>query len=68
MLQIVYAYDEDGGIGKMVANQLVIGRSGEWLLPFWREMGGQNCTQMPSEHGKAGVLISNDKVCTITAV
>ena len=61
---MVYAYEEDGGIGKMVANQLAIGRSGEWLLPFWREMGGQNCSQNHAEHGKAGVLISYDKVCS----
>lgn len=60
---MVYPYEADGGIGKMVANQLVLGRSGEWILPFWREMGGQNCSQNHGEHGKAGVLISYDKVC-----
>ena len=60
---MVFAYEEDGGIGKMVANKLAIGSSGEWLLPFWREMGGQNCSQNHAEHGKAGVLISYDKVC-----
>lgn len=61
-MQLVYAFEEDGGIAKMVANKIVLGPKGEWLLPFWREMGGQNCMHSPSMHGKAGVLISHDQV------
>ena len=61
-MQTVYSFDEDGGIGKMVSNKPAIGPQGEWLLPFWREMGGHDCTHSPAMHGKAGVLISEDKV------
>lgn len=59
--QVIYSFEEDGGIGKMVSNKIAIGLRGEWLLPFWREMGGQYCKQAPAMHGRAGVLISEDK-------
>ena len=62
LLQIIYPFDEDGRIGKMIANKLIVGPDGQWLLPFWREMGGQDCLQSPSMHGKAGLLISANKV------
>lgn len=46
----------------MVANKMAIGPDGQWLLPFWREQGGEDCMESPDMHGKAGVLISEDKV------
>ena len=61
-LQVLLSFDLEGGIAKMVANKLAVGQDGRWLLPFWREMGGQNCTHSPSMHGKAGVLVSDDQV------
>ena len=60
--QIVYSFDSEDGIAKMVANKVASGPQAEWLLPFWREMGGHNCTNAPAMHGKAGVLISSDQV------
>lgn len=62
LLQTVASFDSEGGIAKMVANKLAVTASGKWLLPFWREMGGHDCTHAPAEHGKAGVLVSSDKV------
>jgi len=60
--QVVYPFEEDGGIAKMVANKVAIGPRGEWLLPFWREKGGQDCSNDTAWHGRAGVLISEDLV------
>ena len=36
-LQIIYSFDAEGGIPKVIANKLAIGTDGGWLLPFWRE-------------------------------
>jgi hypothetical protein len=59
----VYTYSEEGGIAKMIANKLRVGSDGQWLLPFWREMGGQpECNQQPALHGAPGVLASADQV------
>ena len=60
--QVVFSFDSEGGIAKMVANKIALGPKGEWLLPFWREMGGNDCTHAPGMHGRAGVLISEDQV------
>jgi hypothetical protein len=47
----------------MIANKLRVDASGRWLLPFWREMGGQpSCNTRPSLHGMPGLLVSTDKV------
>ena len=61
-MQVVYSFEKDGGIAKMVANKLAQGSRGEWLLPFWREKGGQECSNATAWHGRAGVLISEDLV------
>lgn len=55
------SFDEEGGIAKMVANKLGVDSSGQWLLPFWREMGGHNCTNAPGMHGVPGILLSSDQ-------
>lgn len=36
-LQVIYAFDAEGGIPKVIANKLAVGANGTWLLPFWRE-------------------------------
>ncbi|CAL8467786.1 g7324 [Coccomyxa elongata] len=60
--QMVYSFDEEGGIAKMIANKLTISSRGHWLLPFWREMGGQpECNMQPAKHGMPGLLVSPDK-------
>lgn len=59
----MYTYSDEGGIAKMVANKLRVGCDGRWLLPFWREMGGQpECNRQPGLHGAPGVLASADQV------
>lgn len=35
--QVVYSFDAEGGIPKVVANKLAVDTDGSWLLPFWRE-------------------------------
>jgi len=60
--QMVLAYDDEGGIAKMIANKLIRARDGSWVLPFWREMGGPAaCRQRPELHGEAGVLLTRDQ-------
>jgi hypothetical protein len=36
----LYSQDLDGNIPKLTANKLLVLRSGEWVLPFWRERSG----------------------------
>ena len=61
--QVVYSFDEEGGIAKMIANKLVVNSRGHFLLPFWREMGGQpECNRQAALHGMPGLLVSDDKV------
>ena len=61
--QAVYAYKDEGGIAKMIANKVRLTRDGQWLLPFWREMGGQAaCNTQPELHGAPGLLVSPDQV------
>ena len=63
--QAVYAYKDEGGIAKMIANHLKVTKDGQWLLPFWREMGGQaTCNTHPELHGVPGLLVSPDQVST----
>ena len=62
-LQVVYAFKDEGGIAKMIANKLRTTQEGHWLLPFWREMGGQaECNTRPELHGAPGLLVSPDQV------
>ncbi|KAK9797082.1 hypothetical protein WJX73_005306, partial [Symbiochloris irregularis] len=59
--KMLLSYDTEGGIAKMVSNKPAVSPEGHWLLPFWREMGGNNCTHSPGMHGKPGLLISSDQ-------
>lgn len=66
-MQNVIPYSTDGGIAKLSCNGVSLTRSGEWLLPIWREIGGgAPCQSVPKSakalHGVAGVLISSDQV------
>lgn len=61
--QVVYSFNEEGGIAKMIANKLMVNSRGTLLLPFWREMGGQpECDRQSQLHGIPGLLMSNDGV------
>ena len=61
--QVLFSWAELGGIAKLSCNQISINRAGEWLLPFWMELGGAApCQTVPKLHGVAGVLISPDQV------
>ena len=62
VLQVIYSYSDEGGIAKMLANRLGTIPGGGWVLPVWREMGGQQvCNKHPELHGAAGVLLSTDQ-------
>lgn len=62
VLQAIYSYSDEGGISKMLANHLGTTSGGDWVLPVWREMGGQQaCNMHPELHGAAGVLLSSDQ-------
>lgn len=62
MLQVIYSYSDEGGIAKMLANHLGTTPGGGWVLPVWREMGGQQaCNMHPELHGAAGVLHSSNQ-------
>ncbi len=66
--QMVMSYDDEGGIAKMIANQLTTARDGSWVLPFWREMGGAaECRQQAELHGLPGVLLSRDQARPVGA-
>ncbi|BDA41433.1 hypothetical protein COCOBI_02-2130 [Coccomyxa sp. Obi] len=55
-------WSAEGGIAKLACNGLSINAAGEWLLPYWRELGGgPACQKVPKLHGVAGVLISPDQ-------
>ncbi len=61
-MQVIYSYSDEGGIAKMLANHLGMTPGGGWMLPVWREMGGQQaCNTHPELHGAAGVLLSTDQ-------
>ena len=60
--QVIYSYGDEGGISKMLANHLGTTAAGNWVLPVWREMGGQQaCNMHPELHGAAGVLLSSNQ-------
>ena len=67
IMQEIIPYASDGGIAKLSCNGVSLTKDGEWLLPFWREIGGgAPCQSVPKSakalHGVAGVLISSDQV------
>jgi len=64
----LYAQEEDGNIPKVTANKMIELKTGEWLLPFWKENAllrktGPACRAMRGHQG-AGVLRSTDKGST----
>jgi hypothetical protein len=63
LAQVLDSWADQGGIAKLVCNQISINTRGEWLLPFWHELGGSMaCQQVPKLHGVAGVYITPDQV------
>ncbi len=53
----------EGGIARLTCNSISLNAKGEWLLPYWRELGGGPvCQKEPSLHGTAGGLITADQV------
>ena len=61
--QAIDSWSVEGGIAKLACNGLSYNAAGEWLLPYWRELGGgQQCQKVPKLHGVAGVLITGDQV------
>ena len=62
-VQTIVPWSYEGGIARLTCNGLSLNAEGEWLLPYWRELGGPPvCQQEPSLHGTAGVLITADQV------
>ena len=61
--QVIFPWADLGGISKLSCNGLSIDEAGNWLLPFWMELGGAAaCQRVPKLHGVAGVMISPDLV------
>ena len=58
--QGVWAFGEEGGIAKMVANKPAVDGRGRWLLPAWRENGGA-CQGQKQLHGAPAFLTSSDQ-------
>ncbi|KAK3255265.1 hypothetical protein CYMTET_35544, partial [Cymbomonas tetramitiformis] len=64
--RIVYATSEGDSIPKVLANKLQVLSTGEWVLPFWRELpdesvqGSDHCKSTSWQIPSAGVLISED--------
>ena len=62
-MQAIVPWSYEGGIARLTCNGVSLNAKGEWLLPYWRELGGPTvCEQEPSLHGTAGVLITADQV------
>eukprot|EP00854_Cymbomonas_tetramitiformis_P006822 gene6822-8151_t len=59
----VYTQAADGGLPKIVANQLVVHKaSGAWVLPYWQERPKtRSCHTDRSAPTAAGVIISKDQ-------
>ena len=55
----VYAQSDGDQIPKVLANKLIVLKSGELVLPMWSEKHG-SCQRHKSK-GSAGVLVSEDK-------
>ena len=63
--RVLHRLESDGGIPKVTANRMIRLRTGEWLLPFWRERAllsrrGAACEKLSGEES-AGALISVDE-------
>ena len=61
--QTIVPWSYEGGVARLTCNGVSLNAKGEWLLPYWRELGGPSvCQNKPSLHGTAGVLITGDQV------
>ena len=68
-LQTIVPWSYEGGIARLTCNSISLNAKGEWLLPYWRELGGGPvCQKEPSLHGTAGVLITADQVPPMTSL
>ena len=62
-MQTIVPWSYEGGVARLTCNGVSLNAKGEWLLPYWRELGGPSvCQNKPSLHGTAGVLITGDQV------
>ncbi len=62
-MQTIVPWSYEGGIARLTCNGVSLNAKGEWLLPYWRELGGPEvCQQEHSLYGTAGVLITADQV------
>jgi hypothetical protein len=60
--QVIFPWADLGGISKLSCNGVSINAAGDWLLPFWMELGGAPvCQKVPKLHGVAGVMITPDQ-------
>ncbi|KAK9823715.1 hypothetical protein WJX72_004851 [[Myrmecia] bisecta] len=62
--EVVWAFSEEGGIPKVVANKLAVAHNGNWVLPFWHEAVSEACGSKLDVNQAAGVLVSSDKGMT----
>eukprot|EP00958_Prasinococcus_capsulatus_P015916 scaffold1741_cov409-Prasinococcus_capsulatus_cf.AAC.15 len=65
--QLIWSQDADTGVPKVIANKLTVLKSGEWVLPSWKEvpraavpLEGRSCSPEGMKPS-AGVLFSSDK-------
>ena len=62
---MVYTFEDEGGIPKVIANKLAVTPTGAWLLPFWRENdrwdAGAGCNAQPGLMGVPAVLVSTNQ-------
>mmetsp|Transcript_9983 Transcript_9983/g.18842 ORF Transcript_9983/g.18842 Transcript_9983/m.18842 type:complete len:478 (+) Transcript_9983:213-1646(+) len=65
--QVVFSYESENEIPKVLANKLIVLTNGAWALPFWREPC-KKCIFDPITHpkvkGSAGLLVSGDQGLT----
>ena len=65
--RVVLSQDAESGVPKVLANKLIVRSSGEWVLPFWREIprGGKALTKGKCAtslmRASAGVLVSRNQ-------
>mmetsp|Transcript_26799 Transcript_26799/g.37009 ORF Transcript_26799/g.37009 Transcript_26799/m.37009 type:complete len:372 (+) Transcript_26799:1-1116(+) len=67
--QLVYSYEAEMGMPKVLANKLAVLSNGGWALPFWREPGktcpivrhGADPEKLAEVRGSAGLLVSGDQ-------
>eukprot|EP00873_Tetraselmis_striata_P011702 jgi/Tetstr1/431966/TSEL_021443.t1 len=58
----IYSGKADGGVPKVIANQLAVTKAGAWVLPFWQEMPRVHPAGCPARGThSAGALLSRDR-------